>query len=142
MTKINILLGFVLFSLALTGCGEKFPEKEQLAGIFQGQYCADGYQLNINPDSSYLAIRVIKSPMGKGVLSERCSGTWDLVFDETAKSWKMVFTEAKDRGFKMVTCSGQIEVWNHEKGYVIGDSVVVMKDLIDGVTVTKEGCEI
>lgn len=135
-----ILIGIV--SILFVSCGPKAPAEKEVFDHITGNYCAEGYRLELRTDSSFFNMRVTPGGMGRKPLVERCEGTWSLVFDETKKEWTIDFKKTKKGGFSMASCTGKIPVWSGEKGWISGDSTMTIPEWFDKTAVTKGACEI
>jgi hypothetical protein len=107
----------------------------------KGIYCDDAYQyrLELN-DSTYFNRRVFKSPLGAGHSYESCRGRYSLAFEEE-KRWVIRF-EKDPRPNAVDNCNSELVVWDHERGYLLGDEEqVVMPDCFDGQLLVQRGCQ-
>ena len=141
MRKIPALLLLTLFGL--TGCdtGPAAPTAQELKDKFTGAYCSEDarYRLNLQADGRYVNKRRRGNPFGGQDLLESCEGNFK--FLEDAGSWKLVFEKSDAKSNPMVqSCSGEVEVWNKEGGFLVGDSLIQLQDLFDGTQLSNANC--
>lgn len=139
----SLLYLSILAILGLSACdsGPQAPTAEELTIQFAGSYCsADGsVSLDLNTDGRYANSRRRRNPFGGKPLAESCEGSFSFV--EGENTWKLVFNKSDKKSNPMISsCQGEVEVWNAEKGYLVGDSVVVFQDLFDATDVSNANC--
>lgn len=141
MKKILGLLAIALFVVSGCDTGPGQPTAEELKTMFVGTYCSTDatYRLEMKQDGRYTNKRLRRNPFGGSGLPESCEGAYR--FEEREEAMFLVFDKSDKKSNPMVkNCSGEFEVWNPEKGYVAGDSVIILADLFDGQTVANNNC--
>lgn len=128
-------------SILFYSCGKPTPKQEDVFKRISGNYCAEGYRLELRPDSTFFNMRVTTGALGSRPLVERCEGTYSLEFDKTKSEWAIVFKKG-NKAFSFAACEGKIEIWNKEKGWISGDSTVILNEWFDQTAVEKGKCEI
>ncbi len=141
--KKYILTTFLLSLIALAGCdsGPETPSQEDLKGKFAQKYCSEDGKTNLTLDNQgrYVNKRLRSNPFGGAALPESCEGTYSFV--EGENSWKLVLDKSDKKSNPMLpSCQGEFEVWNLEKGYLLGDSIIVLKDLFGDESVSSANC--
>lgn len=129
--------------LLAMGCdtGPEGPTEASLKEMMVGTYCSTDakYRLDLKEDGRYLNKRLRRNPYGGSGLPESCEGVYR--FEQQEDKWMLIFDKSDKKSNPMVrSCKGEFEVWNPEKGYVMGDSVIIMSDLFDGATVANNNC--
>ena len=140
----KLLLAFSLLTFILSGCGGvQAPEESEVLAKIRGEYCSeDGYKLLLKDDNTYYNQRIQKSVYTGAPLLERCEGKYSLSLDSETNTWKLVFEKSTENSNPIVTCSGEVLVWEAEKGYLLGgDSAFVLTEMFDNKQVTKNSCE-
>ena len=140
MRKLRFLTFFLMLVL-LVSCGKTPPKPAEVFQRITGNYCSEGYRLEMRPDSTFFNMRVKTGSMGSKPLVERCEGSYSLNFDATQKEWSIAFKKGK-KGFSFANCEGKITIWNKEKGWVSGDTTVTLNEWFDKTLVEKGKCEI
>jgi hypothetical protein len=144
MTKrktIGILL--ILTAMTIVGCKmtPNHPGEEQVKAILAGRYCANDFRhsLEIGHDGRYAGHRSRMSPFGTSMVPEKCEGNYKLTYDNEKNEWQLVFETSDKNSNPLLRCKGTtITIWNEEKGYLVGDSIVTLSDPIDGVPVSSK----
>lgn len=133
-----VLVAAVLLFLA--GCGPKGPELSVLRPIFIGEYCGpDRHKLVLNEDGTYRNQVTVKSPYTGAPLIESCEGNF--TFAQESDGWFLSFGSSTEESSIMVHCdSTRIKIWSPEGGYLVGDSLPSLPDLMGGVSVKKGDC--
>lgn len=138
------LIGFLSLALLLVaGCdtGPEGPTEASLKEMMVGDYCSvdANHRLGLKADGRYVNKRVRRNPFGGAGLVESCEGVYR--FEQQGEAWKLIFEKSDKKSNPMVrSCEGEVEVWNPEKGYVVGDSVIILADLFDQATVANNNC--
>ncbi|MCB9231846.1 MAG: hypothetical protein H6581_09300 [Bacteroidia bacterium] len=143
MKKIRFSILLLTLIGLLWGCkSNKAPEAAEVMEKLKGAYCAEGYRLELNEDTTFYNFRVRSGILEGKPLSEICRGDYSLKFDEAKKEWNLIFTKDKGRTKTPASCAGTVLVWSKKDGYVVGDSIVTLPELFDGVEVVKGNCDI
>ncbi len=138
-----ILIAFLFCSIGYIGCdaGSGNPTQEDLKGKFVQKYCSEDGKTNLTLDNNgrYTNKRLRSNPFGGASLPESCEGAYSFV--EGDNSWKLVFEKSDEKSNPMLpACQGEIEIWNAEAGYLVGDSIIVLKDLFGDEAVSSANC--
>lgn len=133
----------ILAFLGLSACnsGPSAPTSDDLTLQFAGSYCSEdgSVSLDLNTEGRYANRRMRRNPFGGKPLAESCEGSFSFV--EGENSWKLVFNKSDKKSNPMLSsCQGEVEVWNAEAGYLVGDSIIVLQDLFDGTEVSNTNC--
>lgn len=141
--KKYILIAFLLSSFGFFGCdsGSGAPTVEDLKGKFAQKYCSEDGKthLTLSSDGRYINKRLRSNPFGGASLPESCEGAYTFV--EGENSWKLVYEKSDKKSNPMLpSCQGEIQIWEAEKGYLVGDSVIVLLDLFGEEEVSSANC--
>ncbi len=138
-----ILNAFLLCSVSYFGCGPGSgdPTEEDLIGKFVRKYCSEDGKTHLSLDGNgrYTNKRLRSNPYGGASLPESCEGAYTFVKGED--SWKLVFEKSDEKSNPMLpACQGEIEVWNSTVGYLVGDSIILLKDLLGEEPISSANC--
>ena len=141
--KKYYLIAVLLGCIGLAGCdsGPGGPTQEELTAKFAGRYCSTDGNSNLTLDNAgrYTNKRLRSNPFGGANLPESCEGTYQFV--EGEDSWKLVFNKSDKKSNPMIpSCKGEVDIWNAEKGYLVGDSVIVLQDLFGDGDLSSANC--
>lgn len=136
--RLFTLLG--LLAILLAGCNSG-PDAETLMGMYQGTYCSSGYKLELRGDGTYVNSRITKGFLSGRPVLDKCTGTFEFVYDDAGKSWSMKLQSDGKNPNPMVNCGATIEIWKKETGFVQDTARIVLKEVIDGVEVAQDQCE-
>lgn len=140
----KLFLAITVLTLTLAGCGGvQPPEESEILSKIRGEYCSnDGYKLLLKDDNTYYNQRIQKSVYTGAPLLERCEGKYSLKLDESSNTWVLVFEKSTENSNPIVNCSGEILIWEAEKGYLVGeDSSFTLTEMFDKKSVIKNNCE-
>ena len=126
--------------LILASCGKTPPKQEEVTQRITGNYCAEGYRLELRPDSTFFNMRVKPGTLGSKPQVDRCSGIYSLELNESTGEWAIVFKKSK--AFSVAICEGRVAIWNKENGWIGGDSAVTINEWFDKTLLEKGKCEI
>lgn len=135
---IGLLL---LGALYLTGCGPTLPSEQEVRDHLVGTYCSKDsrHRLELTGEGRYFNKRTKKNPFGLRDLPEDCEGNFKL--EQKENSWMLIFEKSDKKSNPMIkSCSGEVKVWELEKGFLVGDSIVTLNDLFDGVALSNDIC--
>lgn len=142
MKKYLFLLFLGIFSLSGCDSGPDTPTETDLKSMLVGNYCsADrSYRLEIMEDGRYKNRRHRRNPFGGTRLAEVCEGNY--AFQQTDEGgWKLIFEKSDTKSNPMVkNCTGEIDIWNPEAGYLVGDSIITLSDPFDQTPVNNQNC--
>jgi hypothetical protein len=143
MRKTWFMLAGLLVSLVLGACSmePEHPGEEQVKAVLAGKYCSDDlrHRMEIGHDGRYAGHRSQMSAFGTGLLPEKCEGNYKLRYEVDKNAWMLVFEPSDKNSNPFIKCAGsEIMVWQGEKGYIVGDSIVVLNDPLDGKPVSSK----
>ena len=141
MKKYLVLLGFGLAILSSCTSVPNHPGEEEVKSILAGRYCADGYRhsMEIGHDGRYIGSRTIKSAFGASLVPERCEGSYQLIYSEEKNTWTLKFEASDKRSNPFIKCPAyEILIWEEEKGYLVGDSIVTLTEPLDQLPVSSK----
>jgi hypothetical protein len=141
--KKPFLLLAIMASLVLGACkmGPSHPGEEEVKTILIGRYCSEDlkHRMELNNDGRYSGHRTQLSAFGTGLLPEKCEGNYKLHYDEGTNSWILKFEPSDKNSNPFIKCKeSEITVWTADKGYIVGDSIVTLRDPLDQVTVSSK----
>lgn len=140
--KMKQYLGLLCVGVLLVmGCGPQLPPEAEVRDHLVGSYCSKDsrHRLELTSEGRYFNKRTKKNPFGLRDLPEDCEGNFKLV--EGEKTWTLVFEKSDKKSNPMVNnCFGEVVVYELEKGYLVGDSIVQLSDLFDGHPVSNANC--
>lgn len=130
----------VLIALVFAGCGPSGPPEDEVKSKFIGEYCGpDRHKLVLKEDGSYVNQRTTKSAFTGSPLLEKCEGKFHL--EQDGSNWVLVLEESTENSSIMVKCpEARITVWEKEGGYIVGDSLPEITEMMDGVKVKMGDC--
>lgn len=141
MKKYFVVLGIAF--LALSGC--KFepdhPGEEEVKAILAGRYCSPDFRhtMELGHDGRYLSSRTKRNPFGIGLIPERCEGSYKLLYKEDNNTWVLKFETSDKNSNPFIKCKElEILVWEEEKGYLVGDSIVTLLEPLEKTEVTSK----
>lgn len=73
---------------------------------------------------------------------ESCEGSYSFHENEETGNWEIRFEKSTKNSNPLVSCEGIQVIWKKEGGYVSDSTATVLKDLIQGVEVTKDDCDL
>lgn len=126
--------------LLFTACGPKKPAIGEIWQKFKGNYCSEGYRLELHDDSTFFNMRVTPGSFGVRPFTEICRGKYNFVFDDKTGEWAIEFK--KDMSFSAADCAGKVAIWNNKTGWMKGDTILTLPEWFDKQEVTKGKCEI
>jgi hypothetical protein len=121
--------------------GPEHPGEEEVKAILTGRYCSDDlhHRMELGHDGRYSGHRTQISAFGTGLLPEKCEGNYKLRYDDSQNAWILNFEPSDKNSNPFIKCKGsEVVVWNAEKGYLVGDSIVVLNDPMDQVPVSSK----
>lgn len=126
--------------VVMVGCGPKGPKVEELKPKFVGEYCGpDRHKLVLAEDGTYRNQVAVKSPYTGAPIIESCTGAY--TFLQEGNEWYISFEPATDKSSIMVSCeTKKVMIWSAEGGYVLGDSLPEIPDLMGSIPVKKGEC--
>ena len=136
----RILFIPLAFLLMLVAC-DSTPDQEELKAIYQGTYCTQNYKLELREDGTYMNSRVSRGFLSGLPMLEKCTGTYEFVFDETAKTWTLNLVSDGKNPNPMINCEGSIKIWEKETGYVQDTAAITLNEIIDQTEVTAAQCD-
>lgn len=133
----------VMATLVLGACsfGPQHPGEEEVKAILAGRYCSDDlrHRMELGHDGRYSGHRTQLSAFGTGLLPEKCEGDYKLHYDDDQNAWILKFEPSDKNSNPFIKCKGsEVTVWNAEKGYLVGDSIVVLNEPMDQVSVSSK----
>lgn len=143
MKKILIFLGLATVMLAGCSSAPDHPGEEEVKAILAGRYCSDDYRhsMELGHDGRYLGSRTKRNAFGGGLVPERCEGNYKLVYNEEKHTWTLNFESSDKNSNPFIKCRPyEIVIWEAEKGYLIGDSIVTLTEPLDQGVVSSK-CE-
>jgi hypothetical protein len=143
MKKPWLLMTCLVASLALGSCSfeREHPGEEQVKAVLAGRYCSEDLQhrMEIGHDGRYSGRRTQRNAFGTGLLPEKCEGNYKLRYEAEKNAWILVFEPSDKNSNPFIKCSGsEVTVWEEGKGYLVGDSIVTLKDPLDGAVVSSK----
>lgn len=139
---MKVLVPLLLFGLTVfSSCGPAKPKAEDVYSKIVGNYCSEGYRLELRADSTFFNMRVTAGAFGNKPLVERCEGKYSLAFDESSSEWQLHFKK-ESRGFSMASCTGNITIWSKKTGWAGSDSTLTLPEWFDKKPVRLGACEI
>ena len=137
---------FVLFGIALavlSGCNSvpNHPGEEEVKSILAGRYCAEDFRhsMEIGHDGRYMGSRTIKSAFGSSLVPERCEGNYKLNYNQEKNTWTLKFETSDKNSNPFIKCKEyEILIWEEEKGYMVGDSIVTLTEPLDQEVVSSK----
>ncbi|MDX2247456.1 MAG: hypothetical protein SF052_11800 [Bacteroidia bacterium] len=140
MKKYLILTTFVLTGITMfTGCGPEVPAEAEIRTMIVGVYCDGDYRLELT-DSTYMNRKFVQSPLRSGMVREACNGNYSIVYEND--SWILRFEADDSPGNSLFNnCKQDVVVWNKTDLFLMGTEPITMKDLFDGVVLTKDACD-
>ena len=143
MKKPWFILACLTLGLALGSCSfePEHPGEEQVKAVLAGRYCSDDlkHRMGIGHDGRYSGHRTQMSAFGTGILPEKCEGNYKLRYEEDKNAWILVFEPSDKNSNPFIKCKGsEVTVWEGEKGYLVGDSIVSLNDPLDGIVVSSK----
>lgn len=135
---LSLICVGILFSLS--ACGPKGPAVEELKPKFVGEYCGpDRHKLVLKEDGTYVNQVTTRSPYTGAPLIERCEGNYTFV--QEGGEWFVSFDNSTKESSIMVHCDAKkVLIWNAEGGYVVGDTLPELVDLMGDVKVKMGEC--
>lgn len=134
---ITIVSGLAVLA---SSCSDNAPSAEEVRARYSGLFCDGFTKLELRDDSTYYSRRTTKGFATGAPVAEHCEGKYS--FRKESGKWLIVFEKSTDNSNKLVNCSGEQVIWEKEKGYIGRDSVPELKDLIGGLVVRKNECEL
>lgn len=135
LALITTLTGLML----LQACGPTPPQEGEVIAHIKGVYCSPGYKLTLG-DKTYRNDWTQKSVLNSSLYREYCKGEYELVLQDNI--WTINFKTAKTlETYLNSDCSGSVEVWNPDQGYVLGDPGSQIRDLFNMADLKKGPCE-
>ena len=133
----HILLSAIAVLTLMVACQPKAPSIEEVKAKIIGSYCNDTYSLYIT-DETYRCVKFSPAILGSVPVPESCKGAYSL--REEGGGWVLQFERDPDpRGVNH--CEFSFQVWTAEKGYLIGEETVKLRDPFDNTEIAKGGCE-
>lgn len=141
MKKYLVLLGMAL--AIMSGCSSvpNHPGEEEVKSILAGRYCTENFRhsMELGHDGRYMGSRTIKSAFGASLVPERCEGNYKLIYDEEKNTWTLNFEKSDKNSNPFIRCKPrEILIWEKEKGYLVGDSIVTLTEPLDNEVVTSK----
>ena len=120
-------------------CGPTPPSEAEVRTMLKGSYCSGDYKLELT-DSTYQNRKFIQSPLRSGLLRESCNGTYSVNFENNQWILRFDKDEQPDNAL-FINCEKEYVIWSKADEYTISTEPVILKDLFDGVELTKGACE-
>lgn len=131
------LLALSFIAVFLFACGPTPPSEAEIREKILGTYCAENYKLTIT-DSTYTNVKRTPSVLGTYMIPESCKGSYSLSYRENG--WHIDFLKDESPN-AIFNCKRSFLIWTKEEEYLIGDEVVIMKDLFDETELRKSSCD-
>lgn len=125
------------FSLCLFACGPTPPTEAEIKNKIKGTFCAENYKLSLT-DSTYNNVKHTASVLGTYMIPESCQGTYELAYRDNG--WYIDFHKDESPN-AIFNCKRSYAIWTKDQEYVIGNDVVIMKDLFDEKELRKSSCD-
>lgn len=130
----------VLMSLSACSFEKEHPNEEQIKSVLIGRYCSEDlrHRMEITNGGRYSGHRTQVSAFGT-LLPEKCEGNYKLNYDPDKNTWTLVFEPSDKNSNPFIKCKGsEVLVWEGEKGYLVGDSIVRLNDPLDDTPVSSK----
>lgn len=142
MKKPLLILAFAA-SLLCGACsfGPDHPGEEEVKMLLTGRYCSEDlrHRMELGHDGRYSGHRTQMSAFGTGLLPEKCEGNYKLRYDDDKNAWILAFEPSDKNSNPFIKCkASEVTVWEAEKGYLVGDSIVILNDPMDQVPVSSK----
>ena len=143
MKRTSLTFVTLAMALLLGSCsfGPAHPGEEEVKTILIGRYCSEDLRrrMELGNDGRYSGHRSQMSAFGTGLVPEKCEGNYKLNYDEDKNAWVLKFEPSDKNSNPFIKCKGsEVVVWDAEKGYLVGDSIVVLNDPMDEVPVSSK----
>lgn len=123
--------------LLFAACDSKAPSEEEVRTKIVGSYCNDTYSLYIT-DDSYRCVRYSPAILGSVPVPESCKAKYTLSLESGI--WMLKYERDPDpKGINH--CEMAYPVWDANKGYLIGEETIKLREPFDNSEIAKGGCE-
>lgn len=121
----------------LFACQPKAPAESEVRAKVIGNYCNDTYSMYITAET-YRCTKYTPAILGSVPIPESCKGKYSLTLDDG--TWTIQYERDPDpKGVNH--CEFSYPVWSAEKGYLIGEEAVKLREPFDNTELSKGGCE-
>jgi hypothetical protein len=140
MRKYLLITLVTGISVLMTACSDGAPAEAEVRTRYTGLFCDGFTKLELKADSTYYSRRTTRGFATGAPVAEHCEGRYS--FKKEGGNWIVVFARSTENSNQLVSCSGEQVIWEKDKGYIGTDSVPELKDLIGGLVVRKNECDL
>ncbi|MFK7971589.1 MAG: hypothetical protein AB8F95_14585 [Bacteroidia bacterium] len=134
---IRLIFTCLIASFLFTACQPEAPAEAEIRAKIVGDYCNDTYSLYIT-DKTYRCVKYSPAILGTMPITESCESAYSL--EQTDGKWVLRFERDPDpKGIQH--CEFSFTVWDADKGFLLGEDRVKIKEPFDKTDLLKGGCE-
>lgn len=136
-------LACMLFFAACTSAPDH-PEEAVIRAKLLGSYCSDDAKIRfvLSEDGRYMSRRNKKNAFASGVIGEKCEGNYSFKYNEDSHTWTLEIAASDKNSNPFIKCkAASIEVWQAEKGYLVGENPVELTEPFEQTKVSSIICE-